>query len=262
MAEAARIFVSHSHADNAWTRPFVEALRQAGADVWYDEHNLGYGVLDDEIERELRARPIFLVVLSPAAVARPFVRREMAAAINLQDQDPTRIILPVMADKAEVPLLWRAYRRISGPDDAGLAPSEAAGRVVHALALVPAEAASAPIPPAVSETAEAAWERGEGLYAQSRYEEALAAFERALELDPTYTHALIGKGSALSALGRLNGREQEALEVVLVPRSRIGEQMAMPVAGWGVISEREDHLRDQARLSPPTPSDAPKGRPV
>lgn len=45
MAEAAGIFVSHAHEDNVWCRTFVETLRQAGANVWYDEHNLGYGEL-------------------------------------------------------------------------------------------------------------------------------------------------------------------------------------------------------------------------
>jgi TIR domain len=80
MAEAARIFVSHAHEDNAWCYTFVVALRQGGATVWYDEHNLGYGALEDEIERELRARPIFLVILSPASIGKPTVADVGAAA--------------------------------------------------------------------------------------------------------------------------------------------------------------------------------------
>src|SRR5258708_36464201 len=114
MAQAARIFVSHSPTDPTWPRPFVAALRRAGADVWYDEHDLGYNTLSDEIERELRVRPIFLLVLSPAASASPWVRREMAAAIHLTDQSPERILLIVMAITAEVPLLWIEYKRVSG----------------------------------------------------------------------------------------------------------------------------------------------------
>jgi predicted esterase len=42
MAEATpkqmRIFVSHSHKDHEFCRALVNALREAGADVWYDEH--------------------------------------------------------------------------------------------------------------------------------------------------------------------------------------------------------------------------------
>jgi hypothetical protein len=41
MAEAAGIFVSHAHEDNAWCRTFLELLRQAGVDVRYDEHDVG-----------------------------------------------------------------------------------------------------------------------------------------------------------------------------------------------------------------------------
>ena len=41
-----RIFVSHSHEDSEWCRKFVSFVREKGADVWYDEHNLGYGVLE------------------------------------------------------------------------------------------------------------------------------------------------------------------------------------------------------------------------
>lgn len=154
MAQAARIFVSHAHEDNAWCRAFVQALRQAGADMWYDEHNLGYGTLGEEIERELRARPIFLVILSPAAIHKPWVRREVEAAISLKDEEPERIVLPMMA---EVPLFWRGYKRVAGPGDAGLTATE---------------------------TVEAAWERGKGLRAQRRPAEALAAYERAIALDP------------------------------------------------------------------------------
>jgi hypothetical protein len=44
MAEATpnqmRIFVSHSHKDDAACHARVAALRDASADVWYDEHNL------------------------------------------------------------------------------------------------------------------------------------------------------------------------------------------------------------------------------
>jgi tetratricopeptide (TPR) repeat protein len=208
MPQAAGIFVSHAHEDNTWCRTFVQALFNAGASVWYDEHNLGYGALGEEIERELRARPIFLVILSPASVGKPWVRREMTAAITLRDRDPERIILPVVAEKTEIPLFWEEFKRVSGPGDEGLTATEAAGRVVHTLAIVPADAAAAPVPASTSETAEAAWERGQGLRSQKRYDEALAAYERALALDPQLTAAWNNKGRLL----RHQKRYKEALE--------------------------------------------------
>src|SRR6516164_5079245 len=95
--EPARIFVSHSHEDNVWCRAFMTALSRAGADVWYDERDMEPGRLDDVIAPELRARPIFIVVLSPSAVASRWVQREVEAAIQLQNEDATRTILPVLA---------------------------------------------------------------------------------------------------------------------------------------------------------------------
>lgn len=200
MAEAAGIFVSHAHEDNAWCRTFVEAIRQGGATVWYDEDNLGYGVLGDEIDRELRERPIFIVILSPASVGKPWVRREMDAAIHLRDQNTKRIILPVVAEKAEIPLLWVGYKRVSGPGDMGIPATEAAGLVIQVLGIVPAEAPAPSPPPVENETAVEANTRGDGLYAQKRYMEALSAYERALILDPKDANFWSNKGAALWSL--------------------------------------------------------------
>lgn len=63
-----RIFVSHSHQDDDYCRAFVQEVRAAGADVWYDEHNLTSGQLLTDIQRELHARPIFVPILSKATL--------------------------------------------------------------------------------------------------------------------------------------------------------------------------------------------------
>jgi tetratricopeptide (TPR) repeat protein len=195
MAEAADIFLSHAHEDNAWCRTFVEALRQGGATVWYDEHSLGYGVLGEEIERELLARPIFIVILSPASVNSPWVRLEVDAAIHLRDQNPERILLPVVAEKAEVPLIWQEFKRVSGPGDTGIGAPEAASQVIQRLGIVTANATAAPAPPVQTETAEEANARGDVLAELQRYEEALA-------LDPQHAATWNNKGNALAELQR------------------------------------------------------------
>jgi hypothetical protein len=51
-----KVFVSHSGLDKAICDQVVGALRDAGADVWYDEHNLGAGQLLEEILREKACR--------------------------------------------------------------------------------------------------------------------------------------------------------------------------------------------------------------
>src|SRR5271165_973531 len=93
VAQAARIFVSHNRHDASWCREFVAEVRTTEADVWYDEHNLGYGRLMPKIEAELRSRPIVIGILSPIAVKSKWVQREINAAINLGDLDDSRLIV-------------------------------------------------------------------------------------------------------------------------------------------------------------------------
>src|SRR5262249_1604140 len=134
MSEALRIFVSHSHQDDAFARALVAALRGAGADVWYDEHNLGSGRLGPEIERELRARPVFVVVLSPAALASRWVEDECRWAYGLLRRDPTRTILPVLAvpiaDEMDLWLFLQDFKRVEAPGVQPFPPGEAVRRTL------------------------------------------------------------------------------------------------------------------------------------
>src|SRR5258708_39369503 len=140
MGDGARIFVSHAPEDTAWCRAFVQALREAGADMWCDEHHLGDGVSGEELERELQARPLFIAILSPASLASPRVQREVRAASGVRDTawPTTRTILLVLAEQADVPRLWADYPRVSGPGDRGLSAPEAARRAKSTLASAPA----------------------------------------------------------------------------------------------------------------------------
>ena len=103
-----KIFLSHSSQDKASCDTVVGALRVAGADVWYDEHNLGAGQLLEEIQRELQARPVFVVLLSKNAFASQWVRREATWAFNLATREPNRLILPITVGviEARVRLQW------------------------------------------------------------------------------------------------------------------------------------------------------------
>src|SRR5258708_21757227 len=96
-----KVFVSHSHEDDAFCRQLVSALRQAEADVWYDEHNLGSGQLLDTIESELRVRPVFVLILSGAALRSQWVRNETKWAFTQLQREPERILLPVLASAVE-----------------------------------------------------------------------------------------------------------------------------------------------------------------
>lgn len=183
------VFVSHCSEDSEWCDTFVELLRQAGADVWYDKENVSVGVLRDVIARELVARMIFIVALSPDAVSKPWVRDEIGVAINLWHKEPERIILPVMARKSQVPEFLKLFVRVNGENNAGLDPVEAAQRVIQML--------SFGIPPSIMESAEELWIVSKGLRAQERYRDALIAIEKALNMAPRTAKFWDSKGTLL-----------------------------------------------------------------
>src|SRR5260221_4892561 len=205
-----RIFVSHSHEDDAFCRALVDDLRTAGADVWYDEHNLGSGQLMTVIQRELGSRPVFVVILTRATFASRWVRRETLWAYELADRDPTRILLPVSAGpmarsnfSAENEwLVLHDFKRIQPP---GYQPCPEAGAVTrprHALQLtLPGEAplSTGPLP---ADSLADLIGRGRALNAQGKYAEALPLFQRALERDPRSVDAWLTAGYTLGNMGR------------------------------------------------------------
>jgi TIR domain-containing protein len=135
MAETIRIFVSHSHANNVWCRAFVQGLRAHGANVWYDEQNLGFGVLRQQIDREMLARPIFIAIFSADAAKSKWVNREIDGAISLQDREPHRIVLPILAEACEIPPLLSGFRWVCGPQNSPVTADEAVRLVAAALHL-------------------------------------------------------------------------------------------------------------------------------
>ena len=205
-----QIFVSHSHHDSSFCHDLVQALRHAGADVWYDEHNLESGQLMEVVQRELDRRPVFIVILSPSAFASRWVLRETGWAYELADRDPTRIILPVTAQAIERTafsgqagwLFLSDFKRVEAPSYRPYPQLEAIRRTLHALALTGQGEASLPVAVQPGESAETLIERGKALQTQNRYEEALPLFERASHIALRSFDAWSNMGYILSELKR------------------------------------------------------------
>src|SRR5690348_904634 len=209
MATALPIFVSHSHEDTAFCQALVTALRGAGADVWYDEHNMGAGQLMDVIQRELGQRKIFIVILSKHAFASAWVRRETGWAYELAAHDPTRIILPVTAAAIEHGdfspeagwLFLSDFKRIEAPGYQPYPHAEAIGRILHALSLTPTGEAPASTAPQATEGTDDLITRGKALQQQGKNAEALTLFEHATQIDPNSYDAWVNAGFVLDDLG-------------------------------------------------------------
>lgn len=96
-----RIFVSHSHKDDDFGMRLVGDLRAALGDdaaVWYDASGglRGGDAWWRRIVRELTARPVFIVILSPDALASPWVNDEIDLAWKQKNNSAGKLILPVV----------------------------------------------------------------------------------------------------------------------------------------------------------------------
>jgi hypothetical protein len=100
------VFLSHASADRAIALAVATTLRGHGIPVWYSETDIrGAEQWHDEIGRALRRCDWFAVLLSPAAVASTWVKRELLFALN--DARLGQRIVPVLiADCDAVRLSW------------------------------------------------------------------------------------------------------------------------------------------------------------
>ena len=140
----------------------------AGADVWFDEHNLGATQLLDEIQRQLAARPVFVVLLSKSAFASDWVKRECKWAFNIQLRDPSHIILPVVISPIDPNafnqlLFLEEYKRIEGPNNTPYPEAEMLERTLRLLALTPAGQAPTPTTPQPAESVDDLMTQGRAL---------------------------------------------------------------------------------------------------
>ena len=211
MAEQLRVFVSHSHEDDAFCRTVVQALREAGADVWYDDHTLESGRLQDVIRQELGKRKIFIVLLSKHAFASRQVRRETVLAYELADGDCSRKLLPVTIGHIEASdfapgtswLFLADFQRIEAAHYQPYRQEEAIAQVLCSLSLSAASAAPIPMAPPSQSTACAHGVIAYGKVLRDRrsFTEALSVFEHATQVTPWCFCAWSNLGYICSEVG-------------------------------------------------------------
>jgi formylglycine-generating enzyme required for sulfatase activity len=128
-----RVFVSHDNHDSGFGRALVGGLRAVGADVWYDERDLDWHALRDQIDRELPSRPYFIVVLSPHALASERVRLATDTAMELRRTREVRECVAVLAQPCRVPPELGDFRLL----DATAGSERALTGLMAALGLAP-----------------------------------------------------------------------------------------------------------------------------
>jgi tetratricopeptide (TPR) repeat protein len=200
-----RVFVSHSHSNNAFCAELVRGLQAAGADVWYDEQTLHAGQLGPVIERELRDRPVFVVVLSPAALQSRWVEDETRWAYGLLRRDPSRILLPVLAealpDEGDIWLFLQDFKRVEASGLWPFSSAEAVSRTLRALQLTRPGEAPLPTAPQQGDNANELLLKGKALFAQDRDAEALELFKQVTQIAPGNFEAWANLGRAYTWTG-------------------------------------------------------------
>lgn len=180
-----RIFISHSHIDNEFGTRLAQDLRRELGDessVWYDVLGGLHGgdVWWSKIEQEMSTRNVFIVVLSPKSVSSNYVNDEINMAwARKNDPDPTKRmhLIPVLYQPCEIRLSLNSLHFISfvSPKSYEAAFEE----LLLALGF------------------KERWvEDGVGHYLAKQHQRAIADFDRAIQLDPQYTDAYVGRGNA------------------------------------------------------------------
>jgi len=91
MAGNGRVFISHSHEDNARCAPVLAALDAWGVDYWFDTQGLGAGQqLTDRIQQEITRRDVFLRICTAATQRSFWMNLEANAFRGLQAEDRRR----------------------------------------------------------------------------------------------------------------------------------------------------------------------------
>jgi tetratricopeptide (TPR) repeat protein len=183
------LFLSHAPADDAFCTALASALRGAGAVVWDAPYTLSDGRLPAHTAVEVRHCPLFLVVLSPAALASEEVREACALASFVTRTDLTPLLLSVQAaplpDQA-LAASWpfaSAFLPTEGASAHPLPPAEAIQALDHIASAARWRALKAP-PLSSLKDSEQALRVVRVLLAQERYREAAPLADHAVKLAP------------------------------------------------------------------------------
>jgi hypothetical protein len=196
-----RIFLIHSSVDTEAADVVAHAFLAAGADVYSGEDSLGAEPLRRIISKKVAERPVFVVLLSRAALASSWVLAQCAWAYDFERDNPARVMLPIVVEQLEPADLnsvvyLKGLKWVEASDLKPLPVVEAASQALRLLGMTRAGQAPASVAPEPTETAADLVMRGNGLTAQGRYRDAIPLFERATQLEPDNFGAWVNLGYA------------------------------------------------------------------
>ena len=119
-ASELKVFVSHSNADNEFTRRLVADLRNRGATVWVDFDDIDTGDFAATINQGMDNCDWMVVVLTPASLKSKWVVMEVNAAMNMKADGYLKGVVPIVAapfQPVDLPPIWRTLQRYDATED-------------------------------------------------------------------------------------------------------------------------------------------------
>jgi hypothetical protein len=91
------IFISHATQDDDFVKQLRLELEHLGLTVWVDSRNLRGGKrLAPEIKQAIENARQVLIVLSPNTINSPWVRKEIALAVERELEEKTKLVIPLL----------------------------------------------------------------------------------------------------------------------------------------------------------------------
>jgi hypothetical protein len=98
----AEVFLSHSARDKRFLKRLADVLRRHGVSAWFSEHGIrGASQWHDEIGAALARCDWMIIILSPAAIASRWVKREVTYAVEEPRFDGRIVPLRISACSAK-----------------------------------------------------------------------------------------------------------------------------------------------------------------
>lgn len=105
------VFISYGGCDSEIATLIAEHLEKRGIRVWFAAWDIDYGEdIVRSIETGLESTNTFIIVLSPEALERDWVRQELSSAYYQALSGPGKQIIPIMYKKCKLPAFIRTKK--------------------------------------------------------------------------------------------------------------------------------------------------------
>jgi uncharacterized protein YjbI with pentapeptide repeats len=102
------LFLSYSHADDAYVDKLESKLNEKGIRFWRDVHHATAGPLEKQIDRAIRQNPTVLLVLSQHSLNSDWVEHEVKQARQTEKEMGRDVLCPVTLDDSWKKSTWPA----------------------------------------------------------------------------------------------------------------------------------------------------------